>query len=267
MHAEPPPPASRVTQGSPAASSSASEGLADAAMARANAAGQALHDAVSSAEVSRAELRKTFMQAMEDRSRRLAAASLGVLVVCCCFFYSYRKQARARVVDELSDVAARSLGDEKMQAQAQQVTMQTLQALLGDKATVARSVEFLSAVAEHPSTRHALIGLLVEALKSEAVLQEALALTMWVLDDARAREHLVGALLNALKNADFLEGAGKFAVEWLDRPEVGPVCWEEDRSELGWDWKWDRIENGMGLEVGWDSKWDGAGSGVGLEAG
>ena len=38
-----------------------------------------------------------------------------------------RHRAKSVVVDELSDVATRSLGDSKMQLQAQQVSMQTLQ--------------------------------------------------------------------------------------------------------------------------------------------
>lgn len=112
-------------------------------------------------------------------------------------------------MDELSDVATRSLGDEKMQAQATKATMQTLQVLLADETTVHRTVQFLTMVAEHPDTRAALIKLLVEALKCEAVLNEALALTLWVLDDQRSREHLVDALLYALQSADFLQGAGQ----------------------------------------------------------
>merc|ERR1719424_2602632 len=108
--------------------------------------------------------------------------------------------ARAAVVEELSDVASRSLSDEKMQAQAQLVTIQTLQALLEHGETVQRSVSFLSAVAEHEQTREALTSLLVSALKSPAVINEALELVLWVLDDARAREHLVDALISSLEN-------------------------------------------------------------------
>ena len=135
-----------------------------------------------------------------------------MVLVCACVFYSYRHQAKERVADELSDVATRSLRDEKMQAQATKATMQTLQVLLSDESTVQRSVEFLSSVAEHPETRRALIALLVEALKSNAVLDEALKLTLWVLDDTRTREHLVGALLYSLKSRAFLDGAGQAAL-------------------------------------------------------
>ena len=57
------------------------------------------------------------------------------------------------MIDELSDVASRSLGDEKMQAQAQLTSIQTLQALLEHPATVQRSVDFVTAVCEKEQTR------------------------------------------------------------------------------------------------------------------
>ena len=43
-----------------------------------------------------------------------------VLVVCGAIFYSNRQQAKERVVEQISDVATLTLGDQKMQAQAQQ---------------------------------------------------------------------------------------------------------------------------------------------------
>ncbi|KAL1523215.1 hypothetical protein AB1Y20_018167 [Prymnesium parvum] len=169
---------------------------------------------------TREELRQTFLHALEARSRRLALASASVIAACGVVFYWNRQQAKERVVEQISDVATLTLGDQKMQAQAQQATMQTLQALLGDQATLQRCVHFLSAVAQHDETRRALIALLVEALKSGAVLHEALELTLWVLDDQRCREHLVGALVSALKSEEFLDGAGYFASLWLERPDV-----------------------------------------------
>ncbi|KAL3906344.1 MAG: hypothetical protein SGPRY_010586, partial [Prymnesium sp.] len=181
-----------------------------------NAAGQALRDAMHSRE----ELRQTFMQALEARSRRLALASISVIGVCGLIFYSNRQHAKERVVEQISDVATLTLGDQKMQAQAQIATMQTLQALLEDEATVSRSVKFLSAVADHAETRRALVTLLVDALKNPAVLNEALQLTLWVLDDESCREHLVGALLSALHSKGFLDGAGYFATQWLERTDV-----------------------------------------------
>ena len=57
-------------------------------------------------------------------------------------------------------------------------------------------------------TQSALVSLLVTALKRPEVLEEALALTMWVLDDNRAREKLVSALISALQNERFLQGKG-----------------------------------------------------------
>eukprot|EP00966_Prymnesium_polylepis_P227603 5267219-Prymnesium_polylepis.1 len=211
---------SEVVAAGAEASSSSAAAAAEAARAHANAAGQALRDAIHSRE----ELRMTFMQALEDRQRRLAVGSISALVVCGAIFYWNRQHAKERVVEQISDVATLTLGDQKMQAQAQQATMQTLQALLGDEATVAASVEFLSQVASHPESRRALISLLVEALKSKAVLNEALELTLWVLDDPRSREHLVDALLYALKVC---------AATGHTRNPRGPPCVHSRRRRCG----------------------------------
>lgn len=152
------------------------------------AAGQALKGAVTGA--SREELRALFAHTLETRQRKQAIGALAVVLGLGTIVYINRQRAKEAVAVEISDVASRSLGDEKMQAQATLATKQTLQALLGDETTVKRSVEFLSAVAAAPESREALITLLVDALKSRAVLQEALSLTLWVLDDERARTHL-----------------------------------------------------------------------------
>ena len=134
--------------------------------------------------------------------------------------FRLRKETKEAVVQELSDVASRSLGEQNMQAQAAMVTIQTLQALLEHGETVQRSVTFLSAVAEHEQTREALIKLLVSALKDKAVVNEALELVLWVLDDKNAREHLVSALIAALNNERFLQAASEFAAQWLSKEEV-----------------------------------------------
>jgi hypothetical protein len=97
-------------------------------------------------------------------------------------------------------------------------------------------VTFLSQVAEHEQTRAALISLLVQALKSPAVLQEALNLTLWVLDDAKAREHLVSALIAALNNERFMSAAADFAVRWISddavKSTVGSVIKEASLQVL-----------------------------------
>ena len=69
-----------------------------------------------------------FNQTLEHRSRRLAAGTVGFAVGLASVMYLSRSQVKEAVVEEISDVATRSLGDEKMQLQAQQMTMQTLQA-------------------------------------------------------------------------------------------------------------------------------------------
>ena len=164
---------------------------------------------------SREEMAAMFNQQLELRSRRLAAGFVGFAIGLAGVIYLSRSQVKHVVIEEISDVATRSLGADKMQQQAQQMTMQTLQALLQDEATVQHSVKFVSEVAAQPATRQALIALLVEALKSEAVLSEALALTLWVLDDDKARAHLNGALMSAISSDAFLDVAAKFAVRWL----------------------------------------------------
>ena len=194
-------------------SSAAARRLATERMSRASAAlREAMH--------SREEMRRQFAQALNERSRRIAAGSLGALALLGGVVYVYRKQAKEAVVEELSDVATKTLSDSQMQQQAAQVTMATLQALLEDRATVERAAEFLTQLAEHPGARAAVVALLVDALKRKEVLQEALALTLWVLDDERCREHLVGALVAALATDTFRAAAGEFAVHWLARDEV-----------------------------------------------
>ena len=194
-------------------SSAAARRLATERMSRASAAlREAMH--------SREEMRRQFAQALNERSRRIAAGSLGALALLGGVVYVYRKQAKEAVVEELSDVATKTLSDSQMQQQAAQVTMATLRTLLEDRATVGRAAEFLTQLAEHPGARAAVVALLVDALKRKEVLQEALALTLWVLDDERCREHLVGALVAALGTDTFRAAAGEFAVHWLARDEV-----------------------------------------------
>ena len=169
---------------------------------------------------SREEMAALFNQTLEHRSRRLAAGFFGFAVGLAGVMHYFRTDVKETVSVELSDVATRALGDEKMQQQAQQVTMQTLQALFVDEATVQHSVKFLTDVAAHPATRQALITLLVEALKNEAVLNEALALTLWVLDDERTRTHVNEALMAVISSDAFLDVAAKFAVRWLATDQV-----------------------------------------------
>ena len=188
-----------------------------AARARANAA---LEGFALPQGVSREELNRMLNETLQNRSRKFAlsaAAGMGLLGLIA---YLYRKEGRAAVVEEISDVASRSLSDEKMQAQAQLVTIQTLQALLAHGETVQRSVSFLSQVAEHEQTREAVVNLLVTALKNPAVVEEALQLVLWVLDDSRARENLVTCLISALTNPRFEEAAAEFAVRWLAHESV-----------------------------------------------
>ena len=167
-----------------------------------------------------------FNQTLELRSRRLAAGFVGFAIGLAGVVYVSRSQVKHVVIEEISDVATRSLGADKMQQQAQQLTMQTLQALLQDETTVQHSVKFVSEVAAQPATRQALIALLVEALKSETVLSQALALTLWVLDDDKARAHLNGALMSAISSEAFLDVAAKFAVRWLAEDAVAGAVTE-----------------------------------------
>ena len=187
-----------------------------AARARANAANW-------SASISRDELHRVMNETLQNRSRKLAISAAAATAAIGLVAYSFRKEGRAAVVEELSDVASRSLSDEKMQAQAQLVTIQTLQALLEHGETVQRTVTFLSAVSEHEQTREALVSLLVTALKNPAVVNEALQLVLWILDDERARENLVTCLMAALTNPRFEEAAAEFAVRWLAHDSVKEV--------------------------------------------
>ena len=108
-------------------------------------------------------------ETLQSRSRSTLYAIAAACVGLGCVIFVFRKETKEAVVQELSDVASRSLGEQNMQAQAAMVTIQTLQALLEHGETVQRSVTFLSAVAEHEQTREALIKLLVSALKDKAV--------------------------------------------------------------------------------------------------
>ena len=103
-------------------------------------------------------------ETLQSRSRSTLYAIAAACVGLGCVIFVFRKETKEAVVQELSDVASRSLGEQNMQAQAAMVTIQTLQALLEHGETVQRSVTFLSAVAEHEQTREALIKLLVSAL-------------------------------------------------------------------------------------------------------
>lgn len=190
-----------------------------AARSKANVARDAFRD-WNLPGASREELLRIMNETLTMRSRRIAIAFGVGTCTLGGVLWVYRHETKKAVAEELSDVASRSLGDQKMQAEAAKVTIQTLQALLTHDETVQRSVTFLSQVAEHEQTKTALVGLLVTALKSPSVLQEALSLTLWVLDDARAREHLVSALVTALQNERFLAAAAQFAVKWLGDEDV-----------------------------------------------
>ena len=169
---------------------------------------------------TREDLRRVVNETLVNRSRRWALGVGSVTAVISLVIYVYRKETKEAVATELSDVASRSLGDEKMQAQAQMATIQTLKALLEHEETVQRSVAFLSKVAEHEQTKVALVDLLVIALKSRAVLDEALALTLWVLNSESARENLVSALVAALCSERFEAAASDFVVRFFAREEV-----------------------------------------------
>ena len=166
------------------------------------------------------ELRRIVHETLVSRSRRLWAGGVAVAAVLGITMFIYRKETKQAVATELSDVASRSLGDEKVQAQAQMATIQTLKGLFEHKETVQRSADFLASVAQHEQTREALVELLVQALKTRAVVDEALALTLWVLNNDAARENLVGALVSALCSDRFQDAASDFVVRFFAREEV-----------------------------------------------
>ena len=103
-------------------SATSTETVASAARTRANAAGAAFREAIQTHE----ELRRIVNETLVNRSRRLMLGTSGAMFGLGTFIYAYRKETRQAVATELSDVASRSLGDQKMQAQAQHVTIQTL---------------------------------------------------------------------------------------------------------------------------------------------
>ena len=80
---------------------------------RAARARQALEEAM----YSREEMRAMVTTMMRERSRQAGAGALVALGVVGCVGYAYRKRVKEVVVDELSDVGSRSLGDTKMHAE------------------------------------------------------------------------------------------------------------------------------------------------------
>ena len=161
--------------------------FSSAARGRLGAVGQAFRDYETAA------LRAMLQDTLNTRSQKMALRVAAAALALGTFIFVYRNETKKAVVEELSDVATRSLSDEKMQAQAAHVSIQTLQALLEHGETVQRSVTFLSAVAEHEQTRTALIALLVQALKSPAVLEEALNLVLWILDNEQGGDAFLRA--------------------------------------------------------------------------
>ena len=215
--------AARVVEGSTnPVGDETSTGVAAAARAHANAAAAAAASTFRRLDMgdTREEMRRVVHETLESRSRRWAIGVSAATTALGVTLYSYRQETKEAVATELSDMASRTLGDETMQAQAKDVTIQTLQAILEHDETVQRSVQFLSAVAEHEQTRTSLIALLVEALKSRAVIDQALGLTLWILNNDKARENLVTTLIAALRNERFVDATSDFVVHFLERDEV-----------------------------------------------
>ena len=154
--------------------------------------------ALEEAMYSREEMRAMVTTMMRERSRARRARARSSRSASSAASATPTTRVKEVVVDELSDVGSRSLGDTKMQAQAQQVTIQTLNALLEDEGTQQRAATFVAAVAQ-PAARQALVGALVDALKSRPVLDEALALTKAcsARPPGHAREKLVDATCRA----------------------------------------------------------------------
>mmetsp|Transcript_26830 Transcript_26830/g.53562 ORF Transcript_26830/g.53562 Transcript_26830/m.53562 type:complete len:526 (-) Transcript_26830:161-1738(-) len=181
----------------------------------ASSAAQQVHQAT--AQYSKADLRRIVGDALFQRTLKFWAGvaaflvgSYGLVAVV------YPQEARVAIASELSDVASRSLADERMQDQA----AETVRALVSDEGTVRRAAEFVQKVAADEGTRQALADLLARALKDPAVMGRALDLVHWILQNPAARENLVGTLMAALQNETFVAAAGDFAVVWLGRPEV-----------------------------------------------
>eukprot|EP00587_Corethron_hystrix_P004259 CAMPEP_0113310298 /NCGR_PEP_ID=MMETSP0010_2-20120614/7999_1 /TAXON_ID=216773 ORGANISM="Corethron hystrix, Strain 308" /NCGR_SAMPLE_ID=MMETSP0010_2 /ASSEMBLY_ACC=CAM_ASM_000155 /LENGTH=398 /DNA_ID=CAMNT_0000165725 /DNA_START=371 /DNA_END=1567 /DNA_ORIENTATION=- /assembly_acc=CAM_ASM_000155 len=168
-------------------------------------------------QLSHADLRRIVHDALYQRTVKFWA---GIVVVVGCAYtlvaFVYPQEARATIASELSDVASRSLADERMQDQA----ISTIQALVSDEETVQRTVEFVQKVVQNEPTRDALVDLLVRALRDPAVMQQALGLVHWILQNPDARKNLVGALNAAITSESFLSAAGVFGALWVHRPEV-----------------------------------------------
>ena len=127
---------------------------------------------------------------MRERSpwRAGALVALGLTFVGCVG-YAYRKRVKEVVVDELSDVGSRSLGDTKMQAQARR-GMRSRRSTRCSRTRARSSAPPPSSPPSRSDRRREMARRRARrrAQEPHPVLDEALALTNWVLDRPEARE-------------------------------------------------------------------------------
>lgn len=80
----------------------------------------------------------------------------------------YREQAKAKMTQELADLASRSLGDKSVQTKTAEVSMHTLATLLADERTRQRTLQWLQGVLEDPQTIGAVVHLVQQVRTSRA---------------------------------------------------------------------------------------------------
>jgi hypothetical protein len=133
------------------------------AAGRARGGGGYEHDEHGSTRVlrvySRDEVRALLDRALHRSSRQTVYWFGGTTLFLLLAWLLYREQAKAKMTQELADLASRSLGNKSVQSKTAEMSMATLAALLADDQTRVRTLDWLQHMLEDPRMIAAVVHL------------------------------------------------------------------------------------------------------------
>ncbi|XP_076800477.1 uncharacterized protein LOC143445330 [Clavelina lepadiformis] len=106
------------------------------------------------------------------RGKLMVASTVMLLICAVVYLYSYRDEMRIMMADEVSHVASRSLEDDKLLSNAEQLSKDVLNNILHDDSMKESAAVFLTDVITSAGTKEAITLLLLSVLNDQRIFNK-----------------------------------------------------------------------------------------------
>jgi hypothetical protein len=158
------------------------------------------------------------------RIRNIAVALIGVLVLSTGVLYIFRDQVKDGISKQTADVAKRSIVDQGVQQQVNELSSDVVQKLLNDPVIMSNCLSFLQTLFASPETRQSLATLLQATLKDPATQDQLSVLASELLKSILDKPDTLTQLTQLLRKA-IMEPGNEQALtvlfkKFVDEPET-----------------------------------------------